>query len=453
MIKMRDYSSFRDPAGFVFVNNGSLYRQINYKYKDNYDYFLKSSLYQKLSDKKYIVSFNEVQSDGQDFYKIIKPERIDFISYPYEWCFSQYKDAALLTLEIQKIALLTGMTLKDASAYNIQFQNNKPIHIDTLSFEKLDPQKPWCAYQQFCQHFLAPLALMAFVDPKLNVLMQNYIDGIPLSLAARLLPKFKSYGVFVNIHLNAWFSNKNETVSRSQESIHNMTLNKHLILIDSLYHTIKNLKFSDSKTEWGKYYENTNYNDNAFKLKEHIVGNIISKMPKDFILWDFGANNGHFTRLATAQGIKSVSFDIDINAVEKNYQHCKKHNELFPFPLIVDLTNPSPSIGWDNLERISLFQRSSPDVIMALALIHHLIISKNIPFDYISRCFSRLAPNLIIEFVPKEDSQVKKLLSTRSDIWENYTEDIFRDEFLKYYSKFEKYNIPDTKRAIYLFQK
>ena len=453
MNKSKEYSSFRDPSGFVFEKDKDLYRQINYSYRNNYDFFIQSGLYQDLVAKKYIIPFQEIEQEQKDFFKIIKPQRIDFITYPYEWCFSQYKDAALLVLKIQKEALLKGMTLKDASAYNIQFQENNPIHIDTLSFEKLIAQKPWRAYMQFCQHFLAPLALMSYVNPNLNNMMRNYIDGIPLSLASKLLPKFKNWGIFVHIHLNAFFSDKNKSAIKSQDTIQNMTLNKHLILIDSLYHTVENLKLSDTETEWEKYYENTNYSNDAFKAKEDIILKIVSQMPKNSVLWDLGANDGHFTRLATKKGLKGISFDIDINAVEKNYKQCRKNKEAYPLPLILDLTNPSPGIGWNNNERTALFHRAKPDIIMGLALIHHLVISNNIPFEYIADTFSQSAPKLIIEFVAKEDSQVQKMLSTREDIWPNYTEKDFEAEFLKYYTSLKKYPIPNTKRTIYFFEK
>lgn len=453
MNEIKEYSSFRDPAGFIFKKNEELYRQINYVYKDDYDFFIKSGLYQELVQKKYIVSFREIKKEGRDFYRIIQPQQIDFISYPYEWCFSEYKAAALLTLEIQKAALKKGMSLKDASAYNIQFQDNEPIHIDTLSFERVSFDKPWKAYKQFCQHFLAPLALMSFVHTDMNNMMRNYIDGIPLDVASKLLPKFRSWGVFVNIHLNSFFSRKYQQSSFSGNKLGDMSLQKHLMLIDGLYHTILKLKLPSLSTEWAKYYDNTNYDDSSFKIKEKIVAEVISKIPNSSVLWDFGANNGYFTRIASKQGIKAVSFDIDINAIEENYNHCRKYKEKNLFPLLLDLTNPSPSIGWNNLERKSLFSRKKPDVIMALALIHHLVISNNIPFEYIASCFSNLASQLIIEFVAKEDSQVQKLLSTRDDIFSNYTEKQFETEFLKYYSKFQKFPISGTKRIIYLFQR
>lgn len=183
--------SFRDPSGFIFFENGSLYRQVNIVYRENYDQLINSGLYETLVRLGLMVSHEEVDlhyARTNSAYRILKPALIPFISYPYEWCFSQLKDAALTTLEIQKKALDFGMSLKDASAYNIQFLDGKPVFIDTLSFEKYEEGQPWVAYRQFCQHFLAPLALMCFSDVRLNQLLRIYPDGIPLDLASCLLP-------------------------------------------------------------------------------------------------------------------------------------------------------------------------------------------------------------------------------------------------------------------------
>jgi len=201
-------ASFRDPSGYVFRRGGYLYRQINTCYAREYDHLMSSGLYQRLVDKGWLVVHQEVDIEPLEpstCYRVIQPQEIRFISYPYEWCFSQLRDAALLTLAVQREALECGMTLKDASAYNIQFHHGKPILIDTLSFALYEEGAPWVAYRQFCQHFLAPLALMSRVDLRLGRLSTLYIDGIPLDLASRLLPfatRF-DFGLLSHIHLHA----------------------------------------------------------------------------------------------------------------------------------------------------------------------------------------------------------------------------------------------------------
>ena len=188
---LKESSSFRDPAGFIFFHNGEIFRQINQVCREDFDLLITSGLYERLTKKRKLVSHKEIETslqNQQSGYKIIKPEKIKFISYPYEWSFSQLKDAALLTLNIEKEALNFGMSLKDASAYNIQFQDGHPILIDTLSFTKYISGEPWIAYKQFCQHFLAPLALISQNDVRLSELLKSYIDGIPLDLTSKLLP-------------------------------------------------------------------------------------------------------------------------------------------------------------------------------------------------------------------------------------------------------------------------
>jgi len=201
--------SFRDPSGFMFKHEGKLYRQVNQKYQEEYDLLMNSGLYDQLNKSRTLVAHKEVDlalaPRPKIAYKVIQPENIDFISYPYEWCFNQLKDAAILTLAIARRALEFGMSLKDASAYNIQFQHGRPIFIDTLSFEKYEEGMPWIAYKQFCQHFLAPLALMAKTDIRLGQLLKNHIDGIPLDLASKLLPASTklSFGLSTHIHPHA----------------------------------------------------------------------------------------------------------------------------------------------------------------------------------------------------------------------------------------------------------
>lgn len=451
-------TSFKDPSGFIFVENNTVYRQINQSYKENYELLMSSGLYKTLIDKNCLVPHEEVELNkkfNECFYKFIKPENINFISYAYEWSFSQLKDAALLTLEIQKLALKYGMTLKDATNFNVQFQNGKPVFIDTLSFDKYEINTPWVAYKQFCQHFLAPLALMSLSDIRLNELLKNHIDGIPLDLTCKLLPskaKF-NFGLLANIFLHSGAQKKYETEELNSKACSpKLTLFALNSLIDSLIDSVKSLKLPNIDTEWGKYYSNTNYTDKAFLSKKESISNFID-IVKPRVVWDLGANRGDFSRIASSQGINTISFDIDPIAVEKNYLYCKHTNESHILPLILDLTNPTPDIGFMNDERLSFIKRANADLTMALALIHHLAISNNLPFDNIANFFSLISPSLIIEFVPKEDSKVQTLLSSREDIFSNYNEVFFKESFTKYFEIIDEKKVIDSKRTLYLMKK
>lgn len=461
MNSVRLSSSFRDPCGFVFCCEGLYYRQINRAGQADYDALMNSGLYKSLVDSGLLLAHVEVEPDRLGdgptkdlLYKIIKPQQLDFISYPWEWSFSQLQDAALATLQIQKLAMRHGMTLKDSSAFNLQFVAARPVFIDTLSFEIMQPGNPWVAYRQFCQHFLAPLALMSRVDSRLLQLFKNNLDGIPLDLASRLLPlrSWLSFSLLTHIHLHArtqrHFAARQVSVTTGKMS-HNALMG----LIDSLESGVLACRAPGGSTEWGDYYSDTNYSATALQSKSEIVAEFIEKSAVRGQAWDLGANTGLFSRLAVAAGLRTVAFDIDPAAVEKNYRQCRDNGEKLLLPLLQDLTNPSPALGWGNRERQSLIERGPADLVMALALIHHLAIANNLPFAYIGAFLADLCRCLIVEFVPRSDSQVQRMLATREDIFAGYTQAKFEKEFSPYFKILASRKVADSERILYLMQK
>lgn len=449
-------SSFRDPAGFLFVEDDVLLRSVNFSYKENYDRLMHSGLYDKLVEENLLIAHNELDDRTKkthDAYKLIQPEIVPFISYPFEWCFSQLKDAALATLNIQKQALGFNMILKDASAYNIQFYKGKPILIDTLSFAVYKDNQPWVAYRQFCQHFLAPLALMTFCDIRLSQLLKIYMDGIPLDLVSHLLPKktWLRITLLFHIHMHAKAQKKFE---KKLSLPKDPRVNKHslIALIDHLESAIKDLKWQPIGTEWAEYYEDNNYTSAAIDHKKQLV-EIYLKESNPQTVWDFGANTGVFSRIAAGKGAKTIAFDVDPAAVEKNYRQVLEQNECCLLPLCLDLTNPSPAIGWAHEERLALIERGPADTTLALALIHHLAISNNVPFEKIAEFLSLTSRFLIIEFIPKSDSQVERLLCTREDIFSKYSQNEFESSFQYYFSIIRRQKIIGTQRTLYLMEK
>lgn len=452
-------SSFRDPSGFVFKENGQLFRQINKYYRDDYGLLISSGLYDELVSKKLLIPHAEVKGKklADQAYKIIKPEIVPFISYFYEWSFGQLKDAAMLTLEIQKTALKFGMSLKDASAFNIQFVNGKPILIDTLSFEKYEGGKPWVAYKQFVEHFLAPLALMSYVDVRLGRLGELFLNGIPVDLASSMLPLKSRLNLRLLFHIFAHASSQRKYSDKSlSKNIKDRKFSKGALLglLDNLEGAVKSLKWTSSGTQWEDYYEEdkNNYVSSSFRHKGELVKKFIKEI-KPQTVWDLGANTGFFSKIAASLNTSVMAFDIDYGAVEKNYQDCKKIGEKNILPLFLDLTNPASSVGWEGKERLSLFDRGPADLIMALALIHHLSIPHNIPFPYLAETFSKLGNYLIVEFIDKDDSQVQILLANRKDIFIDYNQIHFEKEFEKYFKVLERVSIKGSKRTLYLMKK
>lgn len=453
MNKKSVQGSFRDPSGFVFSCDGAIYRQVNTSYREQYDHFMGSGLYESLVDSQLLISHKEVELEyarTDAAYKVLKPQLVPFVSYPYEWCFSQLKDAALVTLEIQKKAIDFGMTLKDGSAYNIQFINGRPMLIDTLSFEKYKDGDLWVAYRQFCQHFLAPLALMNYNDIRLNQLFRTNIDGCPLDLAGALLP-FRTWlrvPLFLHIHLHAR-SQKHFADQRVKVGRRKISRLGFMGLIDSLESAIRKMTWHISSTEWGDYYSNTSYSDCAVEHKCQLVGEFMEQLNPRMV-WDIGANTGRYSRIASRRRIPVIAFDIDPACVEKNYLHCKKEKESHILPLLSDISNPSPGIGWNNEERMSLVSRGPADTVLALALVHHLAISNNVPFPLIACFLSNICSSLVIEFVPKDDPQVQRLLATREDVFPDYTQQAFEHAFMERFTIEKTARIKETQRTLYL---
>lgn len=420
-----------------------------------------SGLYENLVSFGYIIPHKETSPSGyqptEESWKIIQPEQIPLISYPYEWCFSMLKDAALLTLRIQKLAIEHTMSLKDASAFNVQFIQGKPVFIDTLSFETYEEGKPWIAYKQFVEHFLSPLCLMAMVDPRLIRLSSVFLDGIPVEITSQLLPLRSRLNFSLLIHIFAHATSKkkysDKKLSTSEKS--QVFSRKALLgLLDNLEGTVKKLQWSPKGTQWADYYEEdkNNYKSESMHHKANLVKEYLQKT-KPKTVWDMGANTGFFSKIAAQNGASIIAFDIDYGALEKNYRELTEKEEKNILPLFLDITNPTPSLGWENKERLSLIQRGNADTLLALALIHHLAISHNLPFSYIASLFSQLGQFLIIEFVDKQDSQVQKLLANREDIFPNYTQKDFEEAFGEFFTIHETVHIKDSKRVLYLMEK
>lgn len=452
-------SSFRDPSGFVFTQNGSFFRQINKDYKDDYSLLMSSGLYEALVSKGYLIAHQEVLNNSKDkeAWKVIRPTTIPFISYPYEWSFGMLKDAALLTLKIAKIALTHGMILKDATAYNIQFFKGKPILIDTLSFEKYEEGKPWQAYKQFVEHFLSPLALMSMVDVRLGKLSALFIDGVPLDLTSRLLPLKSRLDMSLLIHIHAHASTQKKYNDKKVGSdVSSKSFGKIAFrgLIDNLESWTTKVEWKPKGTQWVDYYEvnKNNYEAQSLLHKGNLVEKFIKKINPTIVL-DIGANAGFFSEIAAKYAELVIAADIDYGAIEKTYRDLvKRRNKQNILPLFCDLINPTPAIGWDNAERPSFLQRGRVDAVLALALIHHLAISHNVPFEEVASTFSKKGKNLIIEFVDKKDSQVQILLQSRKDIFPHYTKADFEKSFSVFFKIKEQVSIRDSKRTLYYME-
>ncbi|SFJ48759.1 nodulation protein NoeA [Olleya namhaensis] len=449
-------ASFRDPSGYVFLDDGVIKRTINPIYFKQYEALNTSGFFKALFDNKLLVAHKEVSATAEKI--IIQPEHIPFITYPYEWSFNQYKEAALLTLKLQKYALEHGFSLKDASAFNVAFYKGKAIFIDTLSFDFYVEDSPWRGYKQFISHFLGPLVLSHYHGAQSIKLISNFIDGIPIKMLASMLPfktKLNPF-LYTNIHLLAKFEDKHSQDYKGESKASILSKKAQLNIVQSLYDYIKNLTLKEH-SEWGDYYDKTNYSASAFIKKATIINQWIDTLKTNTII-DIGGNDGTFVRKIERQLQQALVCDIDNNAVDFNFKTIKENKETYMTPFVLDVLNPSASIGFNNTERLSFLNRIqafAPEATLALAVIHHMSLSGNVSFKMSAQFFESFSKYLIIEFPKREDSWVQRLLDSKTDFkdyFDFYNISNFEKEYSSYFDIIEKLAIQDTHRVLYLMK-
>lgn len=438
----RDPASFRDPAANVYSNGKIAIREIYTGYFPEYDQFMEK-VYPELIDQDLIIPHRVMARDENRI--IIYPEIIPFISYPYEWSFQMLKEAALVTLMINKMAMDQDMILKDASAYNIQYYEGRMKLIDTTSFMFYSGDTPWGSYSQFLRHFLAPLLWIKYVNSDMRRLQEIYIDGIPIPLTNRMIPfksRFKS-GIMLHI------LSQSVAGDLFQDSKRIVKMNRVQLsaLLGNLAGFIERLTYEPPRSSrgWIKYNEFGSYSSDSLTNKKDIVYRALKSYSGGDLL-DIGANTGEYSKIAVNCGYKVIAVDNNHDCINSLY------SMVGVLPLVVDVCNPSPGIGWNNRERRSFWERiGGVDVILALALIHHLCVRNNVPLGMVADLLADHCQYLIIEWVPLDDPQAQKLLGVKNI--PEYSLDIFKREFSRHFKIINSKPIDDSKRAIFLMEK
>lgn len=441
-----DRGSFRDRNNRVYDDGTRIYRGISQDALDNWRQVSAAPFFHKFMDQGKVVATELVDGvelasgAGTRWPAVMAHQRVPFVTYPYEWSFSMLRDAALLTLELLERAIPNGWTLKDATAYNIQWINCRPVFIDIPSFEPFRVGDPWRGYRQFCMMFLYPLMLQAYRGIDFAPFLRSNLEGIDPAVASKILSGVSRLrkGVFGNVYLHAMMQERaarreldeakslTEDARGSVSPTRRMKHSEAMVMgtIQGLRRTIEKLRTPNSRTTWGNYDTDHSYADTSFEKKTAFIERNAGAKRRSMV-WDIGCNTGTFSRLAGKYANTVISIDGDPKAVERLYQHEKRQPDSNILPLIMDLGNVSPNQGWRGAERKALDRRANPDLILCLALIHHIVISSNIPMGEFIDWLHELGSDLIIEFVSVTDDMSQMLLRNKCNQYGDFTESEF----------------------------
>ncbi len=455
-------SSFRDNLGNIFYLNGRVLRSVNKIGKKNFQFIKSSGILEESINKNFLIKTKELDlKELPDFFSkfeyVLESEVVPFVSYPYEWTFDQLKRSALHHLDFQIYLLNNGAVLRDASAYNIQFLGGKPYFIDLLSIKPYEEGEYWNGYKQFCENFLNPLLLGYLKGIHHNHWFRGALEGIT-SVDLNKILNFKdkfSYKIFTHVVLQARLNIKSLTkpkeTSEKYKNLRKLSKKSYSSILYQLRSWISKMFFKKENTIWQNYSKEHTYNENEYNEKKIIVSNFIKRV-KPVSLIDLGCNTGDFSKLAIENGVKSVvGFDFDHNVITDAFNEAKNKKINF-LPLIFDAANPSPNQGWKQNERKGFLERFKSDALIALAFEHHLIIAKNIPMIDFIDWITKISKCGIIEFVPKTDTTIKKMLEFREDIFSDYSEENFENYLAKKTKIINKSLITKTGRILYEYE-
>ncbi len=360
----------------------------------------------------------------------VEHDRVPVISYPYEWTFSMLQDAALEQLALTRSALSEGLLTKDATPYNTQFVGASPMFIDIGSFEGLPPREPWRGYRQFCMLFYLPLLLQATIDVPFQPLLRGSLHGITPETARRMLPVRHrgGKGAFTNVVLHARLERRNAGSQRDAGAeLSRAGYGPKLIdaQLAKLERSVGGLRWAAAESEWSNYTDRGHYETEELEQKAAFVERVARRGGPTTVV-DLGANDGHFSKLVAPFAKTVVAVDSDSLVVDRLYRSLRAENDRVILPLYTDLTDPSPALGWRGRERSPLTERVDADLVLALALVHHLAITGTVPLPEVVAMLRDFDADVVVEFPDRGDPMVERLLGRkRTGLFDRYTLDDF----------------------------
>lgn len=456
--RFRHPASFRDAAGTVFDVDGVIIRALSERGAVLYQDARNNGLLDTFESAKRVVKTTEitVENNNDHYSQFLLHEKIPFISYPYEWPFLLLKEAALFHLRLQMDALKSDFVLTDASAYNIQFQGTSPLFIDILSFRKYQSGEPWNGHHQFCEQFLNPLLLSSLKGLSHHAWYRGAFEGIPIEAIARLMPPWYWFSgrALIHILLPVHYQRLQKKQLKNSEKRQQTSIPKSVYhsLLSQLYDWINSLNLKKSAVSlWETYDINHPYDTAEYLAKKKFIAKFATHNPVNF-LWDLGCNTGEFAEIALSNGVCNViGFDADVGALHKAVLRAKQKQLNF-LPLYQELTNPSPAQGWLLEERSEIASRGKPDAIIALALVHHLVIGHHLIFSEVVNWLLSLAPVGVIEFIPKTDPAIQRMLALRDDLFVEYSQASFVALLQEKAEIIQSEVISDSGRCLYWYK-
>ena len=458
-----DPGSFRDRDGRVFLRDGKVYRALSEAALADWKALSATRFFPAAVESRRVVATRDSTVDASELIKVggewasvLEHERIPFISYPYEWTFGMLRDAALLQLDLLLEALEEDLILKDASAYNVQWFGSQPALIDIPSFQRWNVGEPWVGYQQFCQLFLYPLMLTSYRRVPFQPWLRGAIDGITPQSCNQLLSGRDRLrrGVLTHVYLqHKLLAATGSSDKPLRQELKSSTLGKSIITRNAtgLKKLVTGLRWATKSSEWSGYADANSYSDESVAAKRKFVAGATASRRWP-LAWDLGCNTGEYSRLAAEHADYVVAMDGDVLAVEKLYRKLSREGNTTILPLFVNLADPSGNLGWRGRERRSLPARGKPNLTLCLALIHHMVITANVPLDDFVSWLAELESHLIIEFVTREDAMVKRLLQTKEDIFDDYNLQSFETSIGRRFQIIDQLRLPGGTRVLYFLR-
>lgn len=426
-----DPGSFRDRTGRIVHYDGQIYRVLNDAALAQWEYISATRFFRRFCDAGRVVETVRVLPqeeppvvDRRDWAAVLRHARIPYVSYPYEWCFDMLRDAALLQIDLLLAALDEGAILKDATPYNVQWVGSEPVFIDVASFERLAPGAPWIGYRQFCELYLYPLLLQAYKNVSFQPWLRGRLEGIPAAEMRALLSwrDFLRAGILTHVVLQASAQARlGKQSGRLRGELKRAGFHQGLIVanVRRLRRLVEQLTWDPGASIWSEYASTHSYTQPGMDAKKAFVRDAAAERFRELV-WDIGANTGVFSRLVAPHARTVVAMDGDHATINRLYAELRREGQRTILPLVVNLADPSPGLGWLGSERRPLGERGRPELVLCLALIHHLVIGSHVPLASVVSWLLDVGDELIVEFAARDDAMVQLLLGNKGERYEDY---------------------------------